>query len=77
MGRTKKRVSTATKIEKAEKLVLKTKEDYDKAVEGLKKLREREKKEKQEALLDAVFKSRRSHEEIMGFIKGESDEMDE
>jgi hypothetical protein len=58
MGRPRKNVSLDAQMEQAEALVLKKKEELDKAVEALKLLREKAEKAKQEQLLNAVAKSK-------------------
>lgn len=50
MARPRKRQTTAEQIQQAEAIVLKRKTAYDEAVALLKELREKEKKENQEAL---------------------------
>ena len=65
MARPRKRQTTAEQIQQAEAIVLKRKTAYDEAVALLKELREKEKKENQEALLKAVASSKWSYEKIM------------
>ena len=68
MARPKKNVNLAQAIEQAESQVLKTKAAYEKAVDELKRLRDLEQKERQEALLKAVANSKWSYEKIMDFL---------
>ena len=73
MARPRKRQTTAEQIQQAEAIVLKRKTAYDEAVALLKELREKEKKENQEALLKAVASSKWSYEKIMEFIQSDPD----
>lgn len=77
MARQKKTQTTAEQIEKMEAIVLRRKVAYDEAVAGLKELREREKKEKQEVLLRAVASSKWSYEKIMAFVQSDPEGTDE
>ena len=77
MGRTRKISLTKDQIEKAEELVLKTKKAYDEAVDALKMLREKEEKEKQDALLRAVSKSKWSYDKIMNFLQSDPEETED
>ena len=77
MGRTRKISETKEQIDKAEELVLRTKKAYDEAVTALKILREKEEKEKQDALLKAVSKSKWSYDKIMKFIQSDLEELEE
>ena len=77
MPRPRKRLTTAEKIEQAEAVVIKRKAEYDEAVAVLKELREKERKENQEALLKAVASSKWSYEKIMEFIQSDPEEADE
>ena len=70
MARPRKRQTTAEQIQQAEAIVLK-------AVALLKELREKEKKENQEALLKAVASSKWSYERIMEFMQSDPEEADE
>jgi hypothetical protein len=76
MARTKKQESLDEEIEKAEALVLKRKEMYDKSVATLKDLRDKQEQAKREALLSAVAASRHSYDEIMAFIQSDPDAPD-
>lgn len=69
MARGRKNLTTAQLIERTEELVLQKKQEYDDLVAELKRLRDLEKKENQEALLSAVAKSKWSYEQIMEFIQ--------
>lgn len=73
----KNTTTIAHQIEKAEELVLKRKAAYDEAVSDLKVLREKEQKEKQQALLNAVAKSSRTYDDIMRFLQSTPDEDEE
>lgn len=64
-------------IEEAEAVVIKRKAAYDEAVTALKELREKEKKENQEALLKAVASSKWSYEKIMEFIQSDPEDAEE
>ena len=77
MPRPRKRLTTAEKIEQAEAVVIKRKAEYDEAVAVLKELREKDRKENQEALLKAVASSKWSYEQIMEFIQSDPEEADE
>ena len=77
MARPRRRQTTAEKIEQAEAVVLKRKAEYDEAVSILKELREKEKKENQEALLKAVASSKWSYDKIMEFIQSDPEKSDE
>lgn len=68
MARPKKIESFEAQITAAEELVLKRKAAYDKAVAQLKELRDKQERAHQEALLDAVARSKWSYEKIMKFI---------
>ncbi len=69
-----KRLTIDDKIARAEKVVLRTKEKYDEALEELnlliKKKRELESKE----LMRAYEKSSRSLEEVIDFLNGDDDD---
>lgn len=77
MARPKRAKTTKEQIEQAEEFVLKTKAAYDEAVKTLKELREKEKKENQEALLKAVAESKWSYEKIMEFIQSDPENVEE
>lgn len=77
MARPKKAQTTAEKIERMEAVVLQRKAAYDEAVSELKELREKQKKESQDALLKAVAASKWSYEKIMEFIRSDPDEIEE
>lgn len=77
MARPKKNQTTAEMIERTEALVLKKKQEYDDLVDELKRLRDIERKENQEALLSAVAKSKWSYEQIMEFIQSDPADRDE
>lgn len=77
MARPKKNQTTAEMIERTEALVLKKKQEYDDLLDELKRLRDIERKENQEALLSAVAKSKWSYEQIMEFIQSDPADRDE
>lgn len=74
MARQRKIQTTAEQILQAETTVMNRKAAYDEAVAVLKELREKEKKENQEALLKAVASSKWSYEKIMEFIQSDPEE---
>lgn len=55
-------MSTKELVEHAEEEVLRTKEAYDKAVSKLKEAREKQDKEKQKEMLNAIAKSKWSYD---------------
>lgn len=77
MARPKKTMTTTEQIERMEAIVLQRKSEYDEAVSELKELREKQKRESQEALLKAVAASKWSYDKIMEFIQSDPDEVDE
>lgn len=77
MARQRKAQTTEEQIEKMEAIVLQRKAAYDEAVANLKELREKKKRENQEALLRAVASSKWSYEKIMAFIQSDPDDADE
>lgn len=77
MARGRKNLTTAQLIERTEELVLQKKQEYDDLVAELKRLRDLEKKENQEALLSAVAKSKWSYEQIMEFIQSDPSDIEE
>ena len=77
MARQKKTQTTEEQIEKMEAIVLQRKAAYDEAVANLKELREKKKRENQEALLRAVASSKWSYEKIMAFIQSDPEDADE
>jgi len=77
MARPRKIQTRAEQIRQAEETVMKCKVAYDEAVAVLKELREKEKKENQEALLKAVASSKWSYEKIMAFIQSDPENSDE
>lgn len=77
MARPKKTQTTEEQIEKMEAIVLQRKAAYDEAVAALKELREKKKRENQEALLRAAASSKWSYEKIMEFIQSDPDDADE
>lgn len=77
MARGRKNLTTAQLIERTEELVLQKKQEYDNLVAELKRLRDLEKKENQEALLSAVAKSKWSYEQIMEFIQSDPADIEE
>ena len=77
MARPKKTQTIAEQIEQMEAIVLQRKAAYDEAVSELKELREKQKKESQDALLKAVAASKWSYDKIMEFIQSDPDEIEE
>ncbi|MEG0369168.1 MAG: ErpK protein [Hungatella sp.] len=77
MGRPRKNISTKELVEHAEEEVFKTKEAYDKAVSKLKELRDKQDKERQKELLDAIAKSKWNYEQIMEFVQKDPTEFDD
>lgn len=77
MARPKKTQTITEQIERMEAIVLQRKAAYDEAVSELKELREKQKKESQEALLKAVAVSKWSYDKIMEFIQSDPDEIEE
>ena len=57
--------------------LFKTKEAYDKAVSKLKELRDKQDKERQKELLDAIAQSKWSYEQIMEFVQRDPTEFDD
>ena len=77
MARPKKTQTITEQIERMEAIVLQRKAAYDEAVSELKELREKQKKESQEALLKAVAVSKWSYDKIMEFIQSDPDGIEE
>ncbi|MDD3416384.1 MAG: hypothetical protein PHY47_20670 [Lachnospiraceae bacterium] len=77
MGRPRKNMSTKELVANAEEEVLKTKEAYDKAVAKLKDLRDKQDKEQQRELLNAISKSKWSYEQIMQFVQKDPADFDD
>lgn len=61
-------------IEKAQEKVVRTKAAYDNAVEALQKLLDKRDAQRKDELWKAVIHSRKSYEEILGFISDTIDE---
>ncbi len=60
-------------IEAAQDEVIKAKQKYDAATDRLKELLDRKKALQTEELMAAVMKSKRSYEDILRFIKSETE----
>lgn len=74
MARPRKNITLDEKIEKAQDEVFQLKDKYDAAVEELNRLQKKKQEIRSQELLKAVETSKRSYEEIMRFLNGESDE---
>lgn len=77
MGRPRNNMSTKELVENAEEEILRTKEAYDRAVSKLKELRDKQDKERQKELLNAVAKSKWSYEQIMEFVQKDPADFDD
>ena len=60
-------------IEKAQEKVIKTKADYDAAVESLQKLLDKRDAQRKDELWNAIIKSNKSYEEILRYVVESSD----
>lgn len=74
MSRAKNNPSLEEQIKAAEEKVIKAKEPYDKAIAELSALLDQRSKNREEELLDAFASSKRSFDEIMEFLRGDSEE---
>ena len=61
-------------IEAAQEEVMKTKQKYDAATDRLKELLDKKKLLQTEELMAAVLKSKHSYEDILRYIKSETDD---
>ena len=77
MGRPKKNPTLEEKIKAAEQKVIKYGIPYNKALDELKALNDQRQEAREENLLKAVKKSRRTYDEIMRFIQSNPDDEDE
>ena len=73
MARTRRTISLDEKIEKAQEVVVQTKDKYDAAVEELNKLLQKKQELQRKELLKAIETSPRSYDEIIKFLAGEPD----
>ena len=64
----RRKISIDEKIERAEGAVSRAKEKYDAALEELKRLHEKKEELQRAEMMEAVQKSKKSHEEIMAFL---------
>lgn len=74
MARLRKNISLDETISKQEEAVTKAREKYDAEVKKLKDLYAKRDEQKKKALLEAVAKSSKSYEEIMGFLSVDMEE---
>lgn len=72
MARTRNRITIDDRIEKQKEVVLKAKNRYDSAVEGLNKLMTRRDELRSKELIKAISKSDRSYDDILAYINGEN-----
>ena len=64
-------------IEKAQEKVIKTKQAYDAATDALQKLLDKRDAHRKDELWCAILKSKKSYDEILGFISAEITEQEE
>ncbi len=64
-------------IEKAQEKVIKTKQAYDAATDALQKLLDKRDAHRKDELWCAILKSKKSYDEILGFISAETMEQEE
>lgn len=72
--------TTATieqQIDKAQEKVIKTKQAYDAATDTLQKLLDKRDAKRKDALWNAILKSEKSYEEILGFVTADAAEREE
>lgn len=74
MARPRKNISLDETIAKQEEAVTKAREKYDAEVKKLKDLYAKRDEQKKKALLEAVEKSSKSYDEIMGFLSADMEE---
>lgn len=67
------KMDVATRLERQEKKILKMSEELEQAKEEYKKLQEEKKKEDIKKIADAYFKSKRTLDEVLNFLKGKAD----
>lgn len=66
------RLEVATRLERQEKKILKMTEELEQAKEEYKNLQEEKKKEDIKKLTEAYFKSKRTLNEVLDFLKGKA-----
>ncbi len=72
--------TTATieqQIDKAQEKVIKTKQAYDAATDTLQKLLDKRDAKRKDELWNAILKSEKSYEEILGFVTADAAECEE
>lgn len=72
--------TTATieqQIERAQEKVIKTKQAYDAATDTLQKLLDKRDAKRKDELWNAILKSEKSYEEILGFVTADAAEREE
>ena len=62
-----------TRLERQEKKILKMAEELERAKEEYKKLQEEKKKDDIQKITTAYFKSKRTLDEVLDFLKGKAD----
>ena len=77
MARNITRESLDQKIEKVEKAISKNREQYERLTEELEELHQKQKAIQSEESLKAIGESPRSYDEILKFIRGESENEEE
>lgn len=65
------------KIEKIEKAISRNREQYDKLTAELEELHKKQKAIQSEELLKAISESKKSYEEILNFIQGKTENVDD
>ena len=65
------------KIEKIEKAISRNREQYDKLTAELEELHKKQKAIQSEELLKAIAESEKSYEEILNFIHGKMESLDD
>lgn len=71
MGR--KKLDVAIRLERQEKKIIKMTEELEQAKEEYMALQEEKKKEDVKKIADAYFKSKRTLDEVLNFLKGKAD----
>jgi hypothetical protein len=71
MARTRHIMSINDKIEKAQADVVRTKAKHDASIDRLKQLMEKKAAMQKDALMNAIARSDKTYDEIMGFLKGD------
>lgn len=66
-----RKIDIEEKINQQKQVVAKEKERYDAALAELEKLMKKRDEQRNKELLEAISKSEKSYEEIMGFLSGE------